>query len=104
MDLILTGREVGAREAFDIGLANRLTPDGEALEQAIALAENIAAFPQNCLRQDRLSVLQQWDLDEDGAIENEVRGGLRVIEIGESLKGAASFVSGMGRHGAFERE
>jgi len=102
MDLILTGREVGAREALDIGLANRLTPDGKALEQAIALAENIAAFPQNCLRQDRLSALQQWDLDEGDAIANEVRGGLRVIETGESLKGAASFVSGMGRHGAFE--
>jgi enoyl-CoA hydratase len=104
MDLILTGRDVGAREAFDIGLANRLTPDGKALEQAIALAENIAAFPQNCLRQDRLSALQQWDLDEGDAIANEARGGLRVIESGESLKGAASFVSGVGRHGAFEHQ
>ena len=54
MDLILTGREVLAREALDIGLANRLTPAGEALHGAISLAKQLIAFPQLCLRNDRL--------------------------------------------------
>ncbi len=69
--------------------------------QAIALARDIAAFPQTCLRADRLSVLQQWDLEEEAAIANEMRGGLAVIASGETLSGAARFASGIGRHGAF---
>ncbi len=99
MDLILTGRPVGAREALDFGLANRVVPDGEALEQAVALAKQIAAFPQTCLRNDRASVLRQWDLDEDAAIVNEFHGGLETISSGESAAGAARFSSGAGRHG-----
>ena len=61
----------------------------------------IARFPQNCLRADRLSALQQWDLAEEEAIANEMRGGLKVIASGETLSGATRFASGVGRHGAF---
>ena len=87
-----------------MGLADRLVPKGEARSAAIALAKEIARFPQNCLRADRLSALRQWDLEEEDAIANEMRGGLEVIASGETLAGATSFASGAGRHGAFGRD
>jgi enoyl-CoA hydratase len=101
IDLILTGRPVGAQEALRMGLANRVVGRGEACAHAIALAREIAAFPQKCLRADRLSALRQWDLEEEDAIANEMRGGLEVISSGETLSGATRFASGIGRHGAF---
>jgi enoyl-CoA hydratase len=101
IDLILTGRPVGAQEALRMGLANRVVGRGEACAHAILLARDIAAFPQNCMRADRLSALQQWDLSEEEAIANEMRGGLKVIASGETLSGATRFASGVGRHGAF---
>ncbi len=101
MDLILTGRPVEAQEALRMGLANRVVGRGEACAQAIALAREIARFPQTCMRADRLSALQQWDLPEEEAIKNEMRGGLEVIASGETLSGATRFASGVGKHGAF---
>ena len=102
MDLILTGRPVGAAEALDFGLANRVVPSGQARAEAIKLAHQIASFPQACMRADRLSALAQWDLAENEAIENEMRGGLAVIQSGETLSGAQRFAGGQGRHGKFE--
>lgn len=102
MDLILTGRPVGAEEALTIGLANRVAPAGQALAQAIALAKEIAAFPQACLRNDRLSALEQWDLSENDAIDNEIKRGLDTLRSGETAAGAQRFTSGAGRGGTFE--
>lgn len=101
MDLILTGRPVSATEALSMGLANRMAPKGEALAVAMALAKEIAAFPQTCLRNDRASALAQWDLSESEAIENEVRLGLETLRSGETASGAQRFAQGEGRHGKF---
>lgn len=99
MDLILTGRAVGAAEALAIGLADRVVPDGTALDHAVELAEQLAALPQNCLRSDRRSAIDQWSLDHQAAMAHETRLGLAVIASGETLAGAQRFASGAGRHG-----
>ncbi|WP_031555142.1 crotonase/enoyl-CoA hydratase family protein [Parvularcula oceani] len=103
MDMILTGRPVDAEEAARIGLADRVVADGEALEAAQALARQIAAFPQKCLRADRLSAYRQWDLSLDAALQAEGAAAYAVIEE-EAVPGAARFAAGAGRHGRFENE
>ncbi|WP_067486377.1 crotonase/enoyl-CoA hydratase family protein [Actinomadura hibisca] len=99
MDLILTGRPVEAREAFDIGLANRLVPPGTSREAAEELAAEIARFPQACLRGDRMSVLEQDGRSEQDAMAGELEHGTRALH--EAVEGAARFASGHGRHGDF---
>ena len=99
LDMILTGRGVKAAEALAFGLANRVVPDGEALEAAIALGNQIAAFPQTCMRNDRLSALAQWSLTEDVAMANEFMLGQATLASGESAAGAARFARGAGRGG-----
>jgi enoyl-CoA hydratase len=101
LDLMLTGRPVPAHEALAMGLANRVTPDGQARQTAEELAAQIASFPQRCMRSDRLSAYEQWDLPFEAALQNEFRRGIKVIESGESLSGAQSFAAGKGRHGSF---
>ncbi len=100
LDMILTGREVGAREAFDWGLANRLAPEGQALAEAKALASVLAKFPQTCLRSDRRSSYEQWGLELREALTNEGRLGLPALDA-ESRQGAARFAAGKGRGGDF---
>ena len=99
LDLILTGRPVGADEALRIGLANRVSAPGAALEEAVALAEQIAAFPQTCMQQDRLSSYEQHGLPFDRALDVEwVHGGRSLLE---AIDGAGRFADGAGRGGAF---
>lgn len=99
MDLILTGRPVDAWEAERMGLVNRVVPVGQARAEAEALARSLAALPQECLRQDRLSVLEQEGLTEAEAMAVELRHGLVSLAAG-ALEGAARFTSGEGRHGS----
>lgn len=101
LDLILTGRPVKGDEARLMGLANRLTEPGEALAEALAIAHQLAAFPQRCLRSDRRSSYDQWDLPFVDALARETELGLEVIRSRETQDGAARFAAGAGRGGEF---
>ncbi len=100
MDLVLTGRAVTADEAERIGLVDRVVPPGTARQHADALAAELAAFPQQCLRNDRLSLLGQQGLDEEAALRQELAYGVRSLQA-DAGEGARRFGSGEGRHGAF---
>lgn len=100
LDMILTGRPVDADEAQHIGLADRLVPDGQALPAAIALAKQIAAFPQLCMTSDRMSAYRQWDHDIEAAIAHEAHAGVAPLREGAAA-GAKRFTEGEGRSGSF---
>jgi enoyl-CoA hydratase len=100
MDLILTGRGVSGEEAERIGLVNRVVAPGQALAAALQLARELARLPQQALRSDRLSAIEQWDLGWDEAVVNEFRLGIATVESGETEAGARRFAAGAGRHGA----
>ncbi|MEE4283295.1 MAG: crotonase/enoyl-CoA hydratase family protein [Pseudomonadales bacterium] len=102
MDLILTGRGISGEEALQMGLVNRLSKPGQALNDALALAEQLCQFPQNCMRSDRLSAYKQWDQPLESALIQETELGLAVIKSGETAAGAARFAAGKGRHGDFK--
>lgn len=99
MDLILTGRGVSGEEAVRMGLVNRLVPSGSALDAAVELATQIASHPQACMRNDRRSMLEQWDLPLEAALAAETHMGLDTIASGEARDGAERFTTGAGRHG-----
>src|SRR5262249_5156074 len=100
LDMILTGREVGAEEAYTRGLANRTGAEGQALVDAKALAEQLARFPQVCMRADRRSSYEQWEFDVAVALVNEGHRGAPAL-IAEARSGAARFAGGKGRGGNF---
>jgi len=102
LDLILTGRGVGAEEALAMGLANRVVDDGQALAVALELAAELGRFPQACLRSDRLSAYEQWGLSLEAALANEYGRGRTVLAAREALEGPARFAAGRGRHGDFD--
>jgi len=101
MDMILTGRAVGAREALAMGLVNRVVANGTARQEAEKLGAELARLPQMCMRHDRLSAYQQWDLDYADAMANEFAHGQATMLSGEALSGASRFASGKGRGGSF---
>jgi enoyl-CoA hydratase len=101
MDMILTGRGVSGDEARMMGLANRIVEPGHALEAARELAAQIAAFPQRCMRSDRMSAYEGWTMPLDAALVSEFRYGVATINSGETREGASRFASGTGRHGKF---
>lgn len=101
LDLILTGRPVNAREAYEMGLANRVVGKGDSRKEAERLAAELAAFPQLTMRADRRSAFESQALSIDEAIANEFRLGFEAMTSGETLAGATAFVAGKGRHGTF---
>ena len=101
MDMILTGRPVGAEEALAMGLVNRVVARGQARTAAIELAKGLARFPQTCMNSDRRSAYEQHALDLDQAIANEFRLGMNALQQ-EAAAGAQRFAEGKGRGGTFE--
>jgi enoyl-CoA hydratase len=101
MDMILTGRGVSGEEAVAMGLVNRMVEPGGALAAARELADQIAAFPQRCMRSDRMSAYEGWTMPLPEALRNEYRHGIATVQSGETRAGAARFASGVGRHGKF---
>ncbi len=100
MDMVLTGREVLAREAKEIGLINRIVPEGAARAEAELLAAHIASFPQTCLRNDRRSLMESIGKPVAESMAVEFRLGSATLDSGETAAGAARFVAGQGRHGS----
>jgi enoyl-CoA hydratase len=100
MDMILTGRPVGGSEALGMGLANRVVPNGSSRDEAESLARELARFPQTCMREDRLSLLESLALNETDALANEFQHGIR--SLAEVASGLERFRAGAGRHGSFE--
>ncbi len=100
LDMILTGRGVSGQEALSMGLANRLVSPGTALTAAITLAQDLARFPQQCLRSDRISSYEQWSLPLAEALRNETLHGLQTLQSDEVLTGVHRFMQGHGRHGS----
>lgn len=102
LDMILTGREVKAEEAYSFGLANRLVDEGDAYAEAFKLAENLAEFPQVCMRTDRMTSYQQWGMDIDDALRLEAVEGAKPL-MAEAQNGASRFAGGLGRGGDFSK-
>ena len=102
LDMLLTGRAVGAREAHEMGLVNRVVGSGVALQAATDLAAEIARFPQAVMRADRRSALSQWGSSLDDAMASEFAWGIEAASTGETQQGAERFASGRGRHGDFD--
>ncbi len=102
MDIILTGRKVTAEEALRIGLCERVVPDGKSRQVAEELAQEIARFPQECVRADRASAYRQHGLSLRDAMRQEYDGGLAALRR-EGVAGAARFAGGIGRHGDYGR-
>jgi enoyl-CoA hydratase len=102
LDMILTGRAVGAAEALAMGLATRVVPRGRAREEAVLLAELIASFPELCMRSDRESAYESLGAPLGAALDRELALGMQTLASGESLAGAQRFSGGAGRHGKVE--
>jgi enoyl-CoA hydratase len=100
MEIILTGRKVPAEEAYRIGLAERIVPHGAAREAAETMAQEIARFPQECLRSDRLSAYRAWGKPVREGLEIEWATSARIVKA-EGIRGATRFAEGKGRHGDF---
>ena len=102
LELILTAEIVDAEFAHRIGLVNRLVPTGQAEKEAIALAQQLASFPQLCMRADRRNARESCGVDSEAALNHEFGIGSQAIQAGETIAGATRFSGGAGRHGILE--
>jgi enoyl-CoA hydratase len=101
LDMILTGRPVGAQEALEMGLINRVVEKGKAREAAEELAAQLTEFPQTCMRNDREALYRGIGMTFAAGLEMEYKLGIKTLESGESVSGAGRFTEGEGKHGTF---
>jgi enoyl-CoA hydratase len=100
MEIILTGRKVPADEACRIGLCEKVVAHGAAREAAEEMAQQIARFPQECVRSDRLSAYRAWGKSVREGLESEWATSAGIVKA-EGIRGATRFAEGKGRHGDF---
>jgi enoyl-CoA hydratase len=98
LDLILTGRMIGAEEALAMGMLTEVVPAGRHLDRALALAEGLASFPQRTMLADRRAAIEGLGMTLAEGLALEARAGPEVFEDGQ--RGAARFAAGEGRGGA----
>ena len=101
LEIIMTGRKVTAEESYRIGLAEKVVPHGQARAAAEAMAQEIARFPQACMRSDRLSAYRAWGKSVREGLESEWATSAPIVKA-EGIAGAERFAKGKGRHGDFE--
>ena len=101
LEIIMTGRKVPAEECYRIGLCEKVVPHGRAREAAEAMAQEIARFPQECVRADRLSAYRAWGKSVREGLESEWATSAGIVKA-EGIRGAARFAEGKGRHGDFK--
>ena len=101
LEIIMTGRKVPAEEAYRIGLCERVVPHGKAREAAETMAQEIARFPQECMRSDRLSAYRAWGRPVREGLESEWATSAHIVKA-EGIRGATRFADGKGRHGDFK--
>ena len=100
LEIIMTGRKVTAEESYRIGLCEKVVPHGKAREAAEAMAQEIARFPQECMRSDRLSAYRAWGKSVREGLESEWLTSAGIVKA-EGIRGATRFSEGKGRHGDF---
>jgi enoyl-CoA hydratase len=100
LEIILTGRKVPAEECFTIGLCEYVTPKGGARAKAEEVAQEIARFPQVCVRADRRSAIKGHGLSVREALIQEWYNGREAL-VKDGVAGAGRFKDGLGRHGDF---
>jgi enoyl-CoA hydratase len=98
LDLILSGRLVGAEEALAMGLLTEVVPAGEHLARALEMAEGLAAFPQETMLADRRAALEGFGLPLADGLALEAQAGPAIFAA--AVAGAARFAGGEGRGGA----
>jgi enoyl-CoA hydratase len=91
MELIITGRVIGAEEALRIGLVNEVVPSGTCVARAVELAERVAALPQPAIRTDHEAVVRGWGLPLAEGLRVEAECFDRLLDTPEILEGLRAF-------------
>ena len=74
---------------------------GKSRSEAERLAREIAAFPQECMKADRHSAINQWSFSMEEALQIEGKAAYSILGR-EAFAGAERFASGRGRGGRFD--
>lgn len=92
MEILLTGETFSAREAERIGLVGRVVPDGQALTEALGVAERIARNAPLSVQAVKRSVQQTEGLPEGEALAVELEIGLPIFATADAKEGTRAFV------------
>lgn len=92
LEMIVTGRVIGAAEARRIGLVNEVTPSGQCVERALDLAGKIAALPQPALRTDLEATVRGFGRPLEQGIEIEAECFDRLLGESDLREGVRRFV------------